>query len=245
MYTQTIKRIRFALLAAFIVALSSLITVAHAQEEMVPISHFITPYEDSVVFGLVQVEVFMLDGHGQGVTMGVDNSNWQKMTYVGNGRYTTTWNTNLVADGFHTLTARFSSSSDKIAPPPATVNVYVMQIDPSANHFQGQEETVPVSHFITPYEDSIVSGFVNVEVFMFPSNGEAVEMGVDGSNWQKMTYAGAGRYVTSWNTNVVPVGNHTLTARFSNGVDRTALPQPTVNVVVIHELPPITPEKGS
>ena len=128
----------------------------------------------------------------------------------------------------------------------ALLSVFILVLASTVASAQAQEEQiVPISHFITPQEGSIVSGFVSVEVFMLNGHGQAVELGVDGRNWQPMAYAGRGRYETIWNANFVPVGNHTLRARFVSGSEKAAPAQPTVNVIVINSMPTDPPEKSS
>ena len=134
MYTQTIKRIGFALFAAFVLAISSLMSVAQAEEEFIPISHFETPYEDSIVSGLVQIEVFMHDSKGQGVEFTVDGQAWQKMDYKGNGRYSTLWNTSQVLVGQHTLSARFNSpDSERQYEQPKVSVMVIHELPPAPN----------------------------------------------------------------------------------------------------------------
>ena len=132
MNMQTIKRITLVLLAAFLFILSGNVAEAKSEDPaFVPASHFITPTDGTLVTGIIGVELYVHQSAGQRVTLEIDGKVWQRMSYMGRGRYITHVDTNYLKLGEHTLSARFDntlSSSRLLAPPP--VEIIVVDTDP-------------------------------------------------------------------------------------------------------------------
>lgn len=133
--------------------------------------------------------------------------------------YSISWNTTTISNGSHNLTSKAYDAANNTGTS-AIVSVTVSNSD-----------TTPPTTFITsPAAGSVVSGTRNVTASATDNVAvKRVEFYLDGNI--KLGSDAASPYTISWNTNIVPNGNHNLTSKaFDTSNYSSTSPAVTVNV---------------
>ena len=136
--------------------------------------------------------------------------------------YKTQWNTSVLTNGNHVLTARArDTSANMTTSAPVTVNV------------QNADTTPPVVSIITPLAGASLSGTTTISASASDNVGVAgVTFLVDGAAiGPEVTVPPFSPYSITWNTNLASAGQHNITARARDAAGNTATSQPVpINV---------------
>jgi len=137
-------------------------------------------------------------------------STWHIATWSA-GAYHYSWNTTGISDGPRQLRARATDNNDNTGnAPPVTVTV---------------DNTAPVVTIDAPVADSVVNGFVDVDVTVDDASEDlVVEVSTDGgATWQPTIWSDADsvfRFV--WDTTAGPDGSVDIRARATDAADNSA-----------------------
>ncbi|MBI5189281.1 MAG: SBBP repeat-containing protein [Nitrospirae bacterium] len=171
----------------------------------------VSPANGSTVSGTynVQVEAYTDYGPLSGVSVSIDGGAWIPVTKSGS-YYQYSWDTILVPNGPHSISARANRGSSETFTGPVTVTV---------------DNTFVVSCALTaPADAGTVWGtqVVRVSASSTPSPPDSVEVQIDGGTWNSAALNGA-FYEYAWNTSGYADGtSHTVTARATKGATTSA-----------------------
>jgi|GEM_PF-2168548 len=181
-------------------SLSQEVIVNVANDTELPTVSIITP-TGGTVNGTIDVSADATDNIGVvGVQFMIDGVNLGSEDLT--SPYTISWNTTSIADGLHQITALARDAAGNVRTS-STIEVNVLN-----NPVDTEAPVVSVT-FPSPGE---VSGQINITASATDNVGIAgVQFLVNGVNQgaEDLTFP----YLASWNTNLVPNGNYTLTAK--------------------------------
>jgi hypothetical protein len=169
---------------------------------------FTNPPAGATVGGTTTVTMTAVGGSGYVYNLAVGNAN----VYTG-ANNSFSWNTSMVADGSHTLTATVRDAAGKTGTGTRTVTVSNASTPPG-----GDLAVI----FTSPSDGATVSGSVAVNVWVEGQSGSSntFALSVDGQSAGTMTTSGTHAWFV-WDTKKVGDGAHTLTATVRDAAGKT------------------------
>ncbi len=151
------------------------------------------PVNNSVVGGVVTIELSSDDPHGDNTWLIIDDALVQ--TWSGCGTYTYDWNSNSVADGNHEIKAHANDTVGNTA-----YYRIIVEVD----------NTQPNVVINSPQNNSIVNGTITIELSSSDLHPDKTWLDIDDATVS--IWDGSGTFTYQWDTTSVTDGNHEIVA---------------------------------
>ena len=181
-----------------------------------------SPSNGSSVTGSISITVNATDNNKvTSVSLSIDGG--ATISSSSTAPFTNTWNSGSVANGTHTL---------KVTASDASGNKATSSIDVNVNNAAPGDVTLPTVNFISPTDQSSLTGTVNVSINAADNVGvSSVSISID-----NIVVSNSSNY--SWNTANYAAGNHTLNAIARDAAGNQASTSITVSINVVVVPPP-------
>jgi hypothetical protein len=167
-----------------------------------------SPLNGAIVSGGINIQGTASDSDGSitQVEVKIDSGSWE--TCSGTTSWSKNWDTTTVGTGAHTIRARSRDDDGAYS----SVDTITVNVDNGGNN-------PPTVHIIQPSNGATLSEEITIQGTASDSDGSVaqVEVRIDDGSW--WTATGTTSWSTSWNTNTVNDGSHTIYTRSKDNDD--------------------------